>query len=308
MKSKHVFSKILVPTDGSRPSIAAQEVTAMIAKKFKSKVAVINVVSHDFMHPQLQRFAPEIREIAATSAREQAVSWVRVSQPKANPHISEITSWHRQKGEDALSDAMAFFKRENVAAERILVEHSDPSEAIINEVETKGYSLVVLGHSGEKEKEPHLGSVARKVSMHAKALVLLVGQKRLISKMLVPIDGSEGAENALRCAVQLAKKTNSKMTLLHVQEAGLFKIRPNVTRGIGYCILSEATQQAKGVKTDKKLESGDPAKIITQKAEKGDYDLIVMGCRGHGTIARFLLGDVADHVINHTNLSVLLVR
>jgi len=308
MKNKHVFSKILVPTDGSDPSIAAQEVTAMIAKRFNSKVAVINVISHDFMSPQLQKFAPRTPEIAATSAREQAVSWVRISQPRMSPHIIELTSWHRQKGEEALADAVAFFKKEDVAAERKLVENSDPSDAIINEVETEGYSLVVMGQSGEKEKEPHLGGVARKVSMHVKAPVLLVGQKREISKMLVPVDGSEGAENALRCAVLLAKKTDSKMTLLHVQETGLFKIKPQVTKGIGYCILAGAAQKARGVKISKKLESGDPAKIITQTAEKGDYDLIVMGCKGHGTIARFLLGDVADHVINHTNRSVLLVR
>jgi len=69
-----------------------------------------------------------------------------------------------------------------------------------------------------------------------------------------------------------------------------------------------AANQVKGIKIDQKLESGDPAKVIVQTAEKGDYDLIVMGSRGLGMIGRFLLGSVSDHVTQYANRSVLIVK
>ena len=54
MATKKYFEKILVPVDGSLSCLRAKEVAALIAKKFKSKVKVIHVISHDFMHPELK--------------------------------------------------------------------------------------------------------------------------------------------------------------------------------------------------------------------------------------------------------------
>jgi nucleotide-binding universal stress UspA family protein len=48
------LSSILVPVDGSTSCLRAQELAALIAKKFCSKVTVAHVVSHDFMHPELK--------------------------------------------------------------------------------------------------------------------------------------------------------------------------------------------------------------------------------------------------------------
>lgn len=52
MQSEQIFKKILVPTDGSLPSLVAQELTAFMAKKLSSKVTVINIVAHELMIPQ----------------------------------------------------------------------------------------------------------------------------------------------------------------------------------------------------------------------------------------------------------------
>jgi nucleotide-binding universal stress UspA family protein len=59
---------------------------------------------------------------------------------------------------------------------------------------------------------------------------------------------------------------------------------------------------------DQKLESGEPARKITEIAEKEDYDVIVMGCKGHGAVERLLLGSVVDHVLHYTKHPVLVVR
>jgi len=153
-----------------------------------------------------------------------------------------------------------------------------------------------------------LGSVAKKVTLHTNVPVLIAREKRHISKILVPIDGSKSAEKALNHATLLAKKTDSKITLLYVKELIISDLKPEAIGALGNHILSMAANQVKGIKIDQKLESGDPAKVIVQTAEKGDYDLIVMGSRGLGMIGRFLLGSVSDHVTQYANRSVLIVK
>ncbi len=303
MQSEQIFTKILVPTDGSLPSLVAQELAAFMAKKLSSKVTVLHIVAHELMvPPERHRHVP----LGGGVTQRHVPASPATSLPEAV--ASEITNWYHQKGSKAIADAVALFKEEGVPVDQKLVEHADPAETIIKEAQKGNYDVIVMGHSGEEEQEPHLGSVAEKVSRHAKTPVLIVRGKRQISKILVPVDGSENAEKTLQIAVLLAKKTDAKMTLLYVQESGLFKLRPKVTKEIGARILANATDQVEGIELEKKLESGDPAKIIIQTADKDDYDIIVMGSRGLGAIGRFLLGSVSDHVIHYANRSVLIVR
>lgn len=55
-------------------------------------------------------------------------------------------------------------------------------------------------------------------------------------------------------------------------------------------------------------KSGHPADVIIAQAEKGDYDLIVMGSHGHSALGNLMLGSVATKVLAHTKVPVLLVR
>jgi len=222
--------------------------------------------------------------------------------------VDDITDWYHQEGKKSISEAVALFKQKGIAVDQKLVEHTDPAETILEEAEKGDFDLIIIGHSGEEEKEPHLGSIAEKVSQHARTSILIARGRKSISKMLVPVDGSENAEKALQYAIAIAKKTNAKITLLYVQDPGLFNLKPEEIKKIGAFILSEAANKVKGIEVDQKLESGDPAKTITQAANKGDFDLIVMGSRGHSGIMRFLLGSVSAHVIHYANRSTLIVK
>jgi nucleotide-binding universal stress UspA family protein len=56
------------------------------------------------------------------------------------------------------------------------------------------------------------------------------------------------------------------------------------------------------------VERRHPSKLILDVARERQADLIVMGARGHSAIYRVLLGSSADHIVNHAQCSVLLVR
>jgi nucleotide-binding universal stress UspA family protein len=314
MQTEKAFKKILVAIDGSVPSVAAREMAADFAKKFGSNVTVLYIVSHELMSPTMQKYTePENRHEHPHIGYGGAVVPPPMHAPEApgttaifEKVAGEITEEYRQEGEDILEDAVGALKEEDIQADKKLVIRADPANTILKESEN--YDMIVLGSTGEEDKEPHLGSVAKKVAHRAKIPVLVTRGKREISKILVPVDGSEHSFRTLRYVNTLAAKAKAEVTLLYVQETGIFRLRPNVAKEIGNRVLSAAATQLKEVKSEQKLESGDPAKTILKTAKKGDYDIIVIGSRGHSTAEMFMLGSVSDHVVQYADRPVLITK
>lgn len=320
MEQEGIFKRILVPVDGSSSALTAQELAVFIAKKLNSRVTVLHVVTHEFMSAEIGSFMGESQQHVPVSIAGGA------GQPPTGSHIQrvedrgleplmpqtlqqELTDQLHERGKAILDDAVALFKREGVSVEEKLVQHADPAERVLKEGEKGSHDLIVMGYHGEEEEGPHLGSVAEKVSRHAKIPVVTARGKPEVSKILVPLDGSKNAQKALAYAVALARKVNATISLIHVQESsGLSRFRPEMSKEIGSRLLDNAAAKITGVQVDRRLESGDPAKVIVETANGGDYDVIVIGSRGHGAIGRFLLGSVSDHVNHYANRSVLLVK
>lgn len=316
MPGKEFLQKILIPVDGSTSSTIAQELTASIAKKFGSKVTVMNVVAHELMNVARKDFTLGGADTDVLSAGitrgDFTIPTQMPRQPSTSPPrtmVSEITSIYREMGEHAVKNAVTLFKDEGVRVDEELVEDRDPAQSIIEEAEDEDFDLIVMGRSaGEEEKKPHLGSVASKVVLHGKTSVLVAADKRQLSKLLVPVDGSKASMRAADFARLLASKIGADLTLLYVQESTLARIRPKLSEEIGKNVLSSVAGQLKGMKLEQRLESGDVGNVITEIADKDDYDLIVMGNKGHGDVRKFLLGSVSDHVLHYANKAVLIVK
>jgi len=319
METEQMFKRVLFLTDGSGPALSAQELTILLAKKLGSEVTVFHVITHELMSPRFRDFLMLGRGSASDAAPSEPrllanKPIVRGEEPtSAGAHYSEriedeLTSVYRQKGDDIVADAALAFKEAGVPSDRKVVEHKSVAEAVMAEVEREDYDLIVMGRNAQEEKEAHLGSVAYKVSRQSDMPVLVAGERQTISKVLVALDGSKGSENALMCAAALSKKLNAKLTLLHVQESHLFSLRPEVSMTIGRGILAEAAGKISEMSFEQKLESGDPAKEISEIAGKENFDIIVMGAKGHGGANRSLLGSVSNHVLHYTTHSVLIVK
>jgi nucleotide-binding universal stress UspA family protein len=319
LESEPAFKKLLFLTDGSAPSLSAQELTIQLAKKLGAEVTVFHVVTHELMRPIVQDFLLQGRGIAESADSEPSVivrQEVYLGRKTSTAHGAhygeitegEITAVYRQQGEDIVADSAQSFKEEGIQAEPKVVENKNIVEAVMEEVERENYDLMIMGRSGRKEKESRLGAVAEKMSRQSEIPVLVAGEKSTLTKLLAPVDGSKSSQRALAFAGALARKTGAAVTLLHVQESQLFNSHPGLTETIGNSILSDAAEKVRGITFDQKLESGDPARKILDVAEKGDFDLIVMGSCGHNVITRFLLGSVSNHVLHYTTHSVLVVR
>jgi nucleotide-binding universal stress UspA family protein len=55
-------------------------------------------------------------------------------------------------------------------------------------------------------------------------------------------------------------------------------------------------------------KAGSPAEVIADVANKGGFDLLVMGSHGHGTLGALVMGSVTHKVMANSKLPVLVVR
>jgi len=280
------FQTILVPVDGSHPSLHAEELVVPIAKHFDSKVTVLHTVSRDM----IQLISSSSSNIPSSIA-------------------GELRASLEQKGGQIIANAKALYKEENIPVDTKLIEYGDPAESILDYCGK--YDLIVMGGRGEGGTEEfELGSVAKKIIRHSECPVLLVKKRAPISKILVPVDGSNYSKKALKYAIALAQKHNAALTLVNAAKGASPVFGRDDAEKVGESILNEDKQLVKvqGLKPETRLEFGAPAKIITELAEKENYDLIIMGSRGRSGIRRFLLGGVSDKVAHASKTSILIVK
>jgi nucleotide-binding universal stress UspA family protein len=212
-------------------------------------------------------------------------------------------------GEQAINNAQALFKQENVPIETELLKEYDAADTIL-EYSRDGFDLIVMGVHGENEKDPYtLGSITKKVMMHSKSPTLIVKKVSKLTSMLVCTDGSDRSVKALTYAAKLAAKMGSTITLLHVQDRRLHEASPKTAQELGEQIFAKALKAVGTgtVKIEKRLEVGVTSDAIVQAAEKWKHDMIVLGSRGQSTVKRFLLGSVTDDVTQKARCSVLIV-
>lgn len=135
----------------------------------------------------------------------------------------------------------------------------------------------------------------------------------MFANILVPLDGSEGADRALAAALELTKRFDAELSLLCVfrhhspLEASLSMVR---ARGPmdrpddalkGYAGDIVAAGKAKAIEagvTPKEaiIKRGQPARSIVEFAKDRGIDAIVMGSRGTGDMEGLLLGSVSHKV------------
>ena len=140
-------------------------------------------------------------------------------------------------------------------------------------------------------------------------------------RMLIPLDGSPLAEQALPLAKTLAERFQSSVTLFRAVEPVRETLRDEdtlvsaadqveVMRGLALEYLETAHRDFESihVPVERVVRVGHPAAAILDLAESVRSDLIVMATHGRTGIQRWVYGSVADKVLTGARLPLLLVR
>ena len=139
----------------------------------------------------------------------------------------------------------------------------------------------------------------------------------MFEKILVPLDGSEHSLDALEKAIQIAKKFDSKVTLVHLYSITVFKLTPSQIedyvlelRKAGEEILAEGQKKAyaEGVPVETQLKEGHVVEGIVKLAKDNNFDLIVMGAKGISKLKELFLGSISHGVTLHAPCPVLIVK
>lgn len=146
----------------------------------------------------------------------------------------------------------------------------------------------------------------------------------MFQKILVPTDGSDAALAAHTLAIGIARKYGSTIIFMHALETvklmsivSPFEVCANcqfatdAATKMGYQLLDNAVAEASaaGVLLATPLfTEGRAVPSILEAAHKRDIDLIVLGSHGRGGISGALLGTVAEGVLRHADVPVLLAH
>ena len=137
----------------------------------------------------------------------------------------------------------------------------------------------------------------------------------MFRNVLVPLDGSDLAEEAIGMAAAIARASHASIDLLMVHEP-LFPGQPDPTWNEKEIVaqqrylraLASELQSGAGISSHQTLVHGKPAELITRRAADCGADLIVMTSHGRTGWTRAWLGSVADAVMRSANIPVLMLR
>jgi len=296
-----MYEKILVPLDGSEIAEVALPYAEEMAGRLGSEITLISV-SHSAEEQDQQMFQSYIQK-TVESMRERAERYLE----KPSERIIKVDS-------------------------TILV--GNPAEEIVDYADSGNIDLIVMathGHSGIRRWA--LGSVADKVLRATGRPVVLVRaqnahpymhKKDILSKMLVPLDGSKEGETVVPYIEELVSKLGGEIIFFqvlalayHVHISGDAAVQVPYTEkemeplkmsAQSYLKKMGSKLRERGSTVKYEVRVGAAGHEIIKLADEINADLVAMSTHGRSGIGLWVFGSVAERVVRSGNTPVLLVR
>jgi nucleotide-binding universal stress UspA family protein len=251
----------------------------------------------------------------------------------AEDRVQEIQdAWTRTAKAD-MDEAEALLSGSGVTVEQVVAE-GEPDEEIVAAAARRGVQMIAMASHGRGAVGRAIfGSVADRVARTAPVPVLIlrppdedVVPSVAVSRIVVPLDGSEIAARALPVASELAEHLAAPVHVIRAVDAalslpmasGVFGAGPVVDANVTDQIWEEAEAEARstvtaavsqlqseGVDASGGIVIGSPFFAISEAIEPGD--LLTLTSHGRGGVRRWLLGSVAEKLVREAKAPVMLV-
>lgn len=297
-----MFDKVLVPLDGSELAEGSLDPALAIVRRPGGEVVLLSVpVFRPIMVPGTAGYGLVLPEQAfdLKSRDEIGIYLEEIKLARQGPDFS-IT---------------------------IEISEGDVAGNIVDLALEKAVDLIVMtthGYSGFTRWM--LGSITERVLRHAPCPVLVVRCADTLKHVLITLDGSRLAEQALEPGLEVARQLGCQVTLLRVDDGGgLSPVEKGMLdvahHGLSQQVDSETDgdavhylenmarrYRAPSLKIDTAVVTGSPAQGILEYVEANQVDLIVMATHGRTGIRRWVYGSVTEKCLHNTACAMLIVR
>lgn len=301
-----MFERILIPLDGSpRAELILGQVGRILRRK-DSEIVLVRVVD-------LPEAAP------LDLSRRTSYEYAR-GREKARAH-------------EYIHRLAARLSEQGVRARGCIAE--GPAAPVVLEQAARERATMIAMTTHGRTGIPRwlVGSVAEKIVRLSPVPVLLVrsfrptplgdlqpatAQELPFRKILVPTDGSAAAETVVEPAATFARLFEAKLVVLHAEppvvipgygEMGIPPMLPPTPSEKDPVTEAAAERFSRlGVTVSRRTVTGDAAGTILDQSQSDGIDLIAMATHGRSGFSRWILGSVAERVLRHAGLPMLLVR
>lgn len=300
-----MYSKILVPLDGSAPSEEILPYARFFSRALKTPVELLNVLESDV-----------VRSLA---------------DPDHHRYVDVVEGELRSRSITYLEGVARSFPKGSTV--HCFAEVGEPAQVVVDRVSSDPKALIAMATHGRSGMRGWmLGSVADKVIHAASNPVLLVREGETaraageapLKSIVVPLDGSRLAESILPLVTGLAQEMALEIVLLRVHsilagvylpEGGMYgpefeeMVKMSRDEARGYLDEKASELRGRGIKrVSSVLLEGSAAAEIMEFARKTPDNLVAMCSHGRSGIGRWVLGSVTDRVVRHSGDPVLVVR
>lgn len=293
-----MYTKILVPLDGSERSERVLLPARSIVEALKVEVELLQVINPNvvtaFADPEHRLYVDQVD----SSIRNNSINYLeRIANSFPDP--SKVTC---------------------------SAELGNAAEVIADKAAAHPGTLIAMSTHGRSGVQRWLlGSTANKLLHAITSPLLLVratnnwnpGETAALKKILVPLDGSRLAESSLPHVAEVAKKMKLKVVLVRVYDPLAQGHMPYVERikekmrDEAKVYLEEKVQQLKSKGLDEVsylLSKGHAAGEIVNIARATPDSLVAMSTHCRSGIGRWVLGSVTDRVVRRSGDPVLVIR
>lgn len=208
----------------------------------------------------------------------------------------------------------------HVDSSKLQVHVGNPANHILAAAAEIKPDLIMIGGKNPDEKSRYKsGGTVENVVRNAKQSVLL-SKPNDLGKIMCGIDCSPASKKALQWAINMAKKLQAKLSVVYVipkssaqalgmEEADLAaeeeKKKKEVTQKMESFL--EAFDLS-NIDVEQQIRWGRPSHVMLDMAEDLNYDIIVIGAKGHSRLEHVLMGSTSDKILRFVPCSLFVVR
>ena len=289
-----MFKDILVPLDGSMLAERALAPAASIAEAMSAKLTLLRVV------PQfaILAAAPMLYEEMNRLGEEESYAYLR-----------------SQADDLVLSTPV-----------EVACETGQPADTVIRYAENHGIDLIMMSSHGRSGLNRWVyGSVAERVLRQAPCATSIISAraapKEKCQSILVPLDGSELAEQALEPGRGIAAAMGADLHLLTITTSAHQMLETSSMREVFDGIQDKEMDDAKAylqaicadtpdehVFIEVEAAQGAVASSIIEYVDRNGIDMIVMSSHGRTGLRRWVYGSVAEKVLRSACCATMIIR